>query len=118
MPAAAEEYRVAVQSDRDSCTLPRTIPQVIIISHNKEFCGAVAEEKWIMKGGRLAQEGESKGTGEDEKKGGLDVEKEVSAAPKCRIRSVAASDFRIVYRFWICSIESSVFSECQRVRIL
>ena len=72
---------------------------MIIISHNKEFCGAVAEEKWIMKGGRLAQEGESKGTGEDEKKGGLDVEKEVSAAHKCRIRSVAASDFRIVYRF-------------------
>merc|ERR1712072_622846 len=38
---------------------------VIIISHNREFCGAVAEEKWIMKGGQLAQEGESKGTGED-----------------------------------------------------
>ena len=55
---------------------------MIIISHNKEFCGAVAEEKWIMKGGRLTQEGESKGTGEDEKKAGLDVEKEVCAARK------------------------------------
>merc|ERR1712118_240052 len=50
---------------------------VIIISHNKEFCGAVAEEKWIMQGGRLRQEGESKGTGEDEKKEGLPAEKEV-----------------------------------------
>merc|ERR1711871_1727110 len=50
---------------------------VIIISLNKEFCGAVAEEKWIMKGGRLTQEGESKGTGDDEKKEGLPMEKEV-----------------------------------------
>merc|ERR1712159_64352 len=50
---------------------------VIIISHNKEFCGAVAEEKCIMQGGRLRQEGESKGTGEDEKKEGLPAEKEV-----------------------------------------
>merc|ERR1711885_102051 len=32
---------------------------VIIISHNKEFCNAVATEKWIMKAGLLAQEGES-----------------------------------------------------------
>merc|ERR1711907_819276 len=32
---------------------------VIIISHNKEFCNAVATEKWIMKAGLLKQEGES-----------------------------------------------------------
>merc|ERR1719473_2394386 len=32
---------------------------VIIISHNKEFCNAVATEKWIMQGGKLRQEGES-----------------------------------------------------------
>merc|ERR1719311_1495129 len=32
---------------------------VIIISHNKEFCNAVATEKWIMKAGLLTQEGES-----------------------------------------------------------
>merc|ERR1712205_276960 len=44
---------------------------------NKEFCGAVAEEKWIMQGGRLRQEGESKGTGDDAKEKGLQVEKEV-----------------------------------------
>merc|ERR1712159_939024 len=51
---------------------------VIIISHNKEFCGAVAEEKWIMQGGRLRQEGESKGTGEDPKK----RKKEIKAIEK------------------------------------
>merc|ERR1712139_276628 len=33
---------------------------VLIISHNKEFCGSVATEKWIMKGGYLRIEGESK----------------------------------------------------------
>merc|ERR550514_102969 len=32
---------------------------VIIISHNREFCGAVATEKWIMQKGRLEQEGAS-----------------------------------------------------------
>merc|ERR1719311_1745372 len=32
---------------------------VIIISHNKEFCNAVATEKWIMMAGILTQEGES-----------------------------------------------------------
>ena len=72
---------------------------VIIISHNKEFCGAVAEEKWIMQGGRLRQEGESKGTGEDEKAKGLDVEKEVSAAHISRLWTVAAPDFQTIYRF-------------------
>merc|ERR1719172_177283 len=38
---------------------------VLIISHNKEFCDSVATEKWIMKGGYLRIEGESKGTEED-----------------------------------------------------
>merc|ERR1711975_113948 len=33
---------------------------VLIISHNKEFCDGVATEKWIMKGGYLRIEGESK----------------------------------------------------------
>jgi len=36
---------------------------VIIISHNKEFCNAVATEKWIMQGGRLRQEGSSEERG-------------------------------------------------------
>merc|ERR1712134_234243 len=38
---------------------------VLIISHNKEFCDGVATEKWIMKGGYLRIEGESKADGED-----------------------------------------------------
>merc|ERR1719194_359569 len=41
---------------------------VLIISHNKEFCDSVATEKWIMKGGYLRIEGESKAEeGEEEK---------------------------------------------------
>merc|ERR1712196_614279 len=40
---------------------------VLIISHNKEFCDNVATEKWIMQGGRLRIEGESKGDDEDDK---------------------------------------------------
>merc|ERR1711981_1201578 len=32
---------------------------VLIISHNKEFCDSVAEEKWIMNKGQLRIEGES-----------------------------------------------------------
>merc|ERR1711943_79448 len=42
---------------------------VLIISHNKEFCDNVATEKWIMKGGYLRIEGESKGD-DDEKNAG------------------------------------------------
>merc|ERR1712186_239935 len=42
---------------------------VLIISHNKEFCENVATEKWIMKGGYLRIEGESKADEEEEKSG-------------------------------------------------
>merc|ERR1712226_1317264 len=42
---------------------------VLIISHNKEFCDNVATEKWIMKGGYLRIEGESKGADEEEQSG-------------------------------------------------
>merc|ERR1712013_564071 len=38
---------------------------VLVISHNKEFCDSVATEKWIMKGGYLRIEGESRAA-EDE----------------------------------------------------
>merc|ERR1712157_210206 len=38
---------------------------VLIISHNKEFCDSVATEKWIMKGGYLRIEGESKAADDD-----------------------------------------------------
>merc|ERR1712196_219340 len=40
---------------------------VLIISHNKEFCDSVATEKWIMKGGYLRIEGESKGDDDEQK---------------------------------------------------
>jgi len=48
---------------------------VLIISHNKEFCDNVATEKWIMKGGYLRIEGESKETEEskEESSKGPDV---------------------------------------------
>merc|ERR1712100_103224 len=42
---------------------------VLIISHNKEFCDRVATEKWIMKGGYLRIEGESKADEEEQTKG-------------------------------------------------
>merc|ERR1712187_222521 len=42
---------------------------VLIISHNKEFCENVATEKWIMKGGYLRIEGESKLDEKDEESG-------------------------------------------------
>merc|ERR1711976_1129718 len=47
---------------------------VLIISHNKEFCDNVTTEKWIMQGGRLRIEGESKGDDDDNiDQGGEDV---------------------------------------------
>jgi elongation factor 3 len=49
---------------------------VIIISHNKEFCNAVATEKWIMKAGLLKQEGESVEKAEKEAAGGGNKEEE------------------------------------------
>jgi len=42
---------------------------VIIISHNKEFCNAVATEKWIMQAGKLRQEGSSEERGAKEEEG-------------------------------------------------
>merc|ERR1712205_106840 len=47
---------------------------VLIISHNREFCDGVATEKWIMKGGYLRIEGESK---EDEEEDGTAANKEI-----------------------------------------
>merc|ERR1719265_3027727 len=49
---------------------------VIIISHNKEFCNAVATEKRIMKAGLLAQEGESVDKQADAKDDGGNKEEE------------------------------------------
>merc|ERR1712084_103707 len=44
-------------------------PHILILSHNKEFCDGVATEKWIMKGGYLRIEGESKLDEKDEESG-------------------------------------------------
>merc|ERR1719473_2373971 len=43
---------------------------VLIISHNKEFCDGVAQEKWIMNKGYLRIEGESKAEDADEEESG------------------------------------------------
>jgi len=43
---------------------------VIIISHNREFANAVAQEKWIMEAGRLRREGASIEKEEEKPKGG------------------------------------------------
>merc|ERR1712054_77341 len=50
---------------------------VLIISHNKEFCDNVATEKWIMKGGYLRIEGESKDDEADAKDSGPKEQKDV-----------------------------------------
>merc|ERR1712046_100445 len=44
---------------------------VLIISHNKEFCENVATERWIMKGGYLRIEGESKADENEEASGNV-----------------------------------------------
>merc|ERR1711998_577163 len=50
---------------------------VLIISHNKEFCDNVATEKWIMKGGYLRIEGESKAADDEAGSSGNKEQKEV-----------------------------------------
>merc|ERR1711871_784911 len=50
---------------------------VLIISHNKEFCDGVAQEKWIMNKGRLRIEGESKGEEDETAGSGNKEQKEV-----------------------------------------
>jgi elongation factor 3 len=50
---------------------------VLIISHNKEFCDNVATEKWIMKGGYLRIEGESKAADDEAAGSGNKEVKEV-----------------------------------------
>lgn len=42
---------------------------VLIISHNREFCDGITQEKWIMHKGRLRIEGESVDTHEDKVEG-------------------------------------------------
>merc|ERR1711948_211061 len=58
---------------------------VLIISHNKEFCENVATERWIMKGGYLRIEGESKADENEEAAGNVakdDVKQNVALSAK------------------------------------
>jgi elongation factor 3 len=50
---------------------------VLIISHNKEFCENVATERWIMKGGYLRIEGESKADEKEEEAAGNKQQEDV-----------------------------------------
>merc|ERR1711871_141061 len=65
---------------------------VLIISHNKEFCDNVATEKWIMKGGYLRIEGESKADGEDNEEAKSKEQEEVfdAAGDKIDVKAQAA----------------------------
>merc|ERR1712178_344843 len=50
---------------------------VLIISHNKEFCENVATERWIMKGGYLRIEGESKADEKEEEQAANKAQEDV-----------------------------------------
>merc|ERR1719160_754354 len=65
---------------------------VLIISHNKEFCDSVATEKWIMKGGYLRIEGESKGADDEEQASGNKAQDDVfdGAGNKIDVKAQAA----------------------------
>merc|ERR1711943_34805 len=63
---------------------------VLIISHNKEFCDGVATEKWIMKGGYLRIEGESKEDVSEEQTSGnkIDVKAQAALSDKDRKKKI------------------------------
>merc|ERR1711871_1191269 len=63
-----------------------------IISHNKEFCDGVATEKWIMKGGYLRIEGESKADEEEAQASGNKQQEDVfdGAGNKIDVKAQAA----------------------------
>merc|ERR1711988_915224 len=65
---------------------------VLIISHNKEFCDGVATEKWIMKGGYLRIEGESKAEEEEAQASGNKQQEDVfdGAGNKIDVKAQAA----------------------------
>merc|ERR1719265_420110 len=65
---------------------------VLIISHNKEFCDGVATEKWIMEGGYLRIEGESKEDVSEEQASGNKEIKEVydASGNKIDVKAQAA----------------------------
>ena len=65
---------------------------VLIISHNKEFCDGVAQEKWIMKGGHLRIEGESKADEAEEDMSGNKVQEDIVDASGNKIEQNAVDN--------------------------
>merc|ERR1712036_175281 len=65
---------------------------VLIISHNKEFCDGVATERWIMKGGYLRIEGESKEDDADEEASGNKVQEDILDASGNKIEQNAVDN--------------------------
>merc|ERR1712054_710817 len=53
---------------------------VLIVSHNKEFCDGVAQEKWIMNKGMLRIEGESVDTSATEGEGAAGQQEDITDA--------------------------------------
>merc|ERR1719194_208857 len=65
---------------------------VLIISHNKEFCDGVAQEKWIMKGGHLRIEGESKANDAEEEISGNKAQEDIVDASGNKIEQNAVDN--------------------------
>merc|ERR1719194_177927 len=65
---------------------------VLIISHNKEFCAGVAQEKWIMKGGHLRIEGESKANDAEEEISGNKAQEDIVDASGNKIEQNAVDN--------------------------
>merc|ERR1719172_397947 len=65
---------------------------VLIISHNKEFCDGVATEKWIMKGGYLRIEGESKEDVSEEEISGNKAQEDIVDASGNKIEQNAVDN--------------------------
>merc|ERR1711939_1088854 len=62
---------------------------VLIISHNKEFCDGVAQEKWIMNKGMLRIEGESVDTTAGDEESGNKVQEDITDASGNKIEQNA-----------------------------
>jgi len=65
---------------------------VLIISHNKEFCDGVAQEKWIMNKGMLRIEGESVDTAAAEEESGNKVIEDIVDASGNKIEQNAVDN--------------------------
>merc|ERR1711972_279151 len=65
---------------------------VLIISHNREFCDGVAQEKWIMTKGQLRIEGESVDTTAGEEASGNKVQEDILDASGNKIEQNAVNN--------------------------